>query len=198
MILRVKAWVLVMEVVVAIALGCQTSSFDSSSGELVVKCEECVCQEQWGGLAHAPNCEAQKGCPQVPCDNKTKPWCVVSNPGCRTAQGEAGSWAYCTSPTSDSLHPTISNYEAPSASTLAINGSESLVDGSSVIVIPELPKIEMMPVYVAIFFFLGSVGAFVATLIKHSKGIAAICRSVKPGSVQPTDLDAGNLHLRVY
>ena len=56
---------------------------------------ECACEETWTYSNHYSCGEPQHGCTN--CDSSDTPWCVVSNPGCSTAEelGDGRFWSSC-------------------------------------------------------------------------------------------------------
>ena len=66
----------------------------------------CFCLTNWSYLEDGyAACSAQHLCPATPCDNATRPWCMVANPGCdEEARGQEG-WAFCVPATGSQEHP---------------------------------------------------------------------------------------------
>jgi hypothetical protein len=58
--------------------------------------EDCICASEWDLSSYDPKCTNQLGCADPSCDNDPHSWCVVTKPGCATAEGNAGTWTYCT------------------------------------------------------------------------------------------------------
>lgn len=62
---------------------------------------QCVCEDQWSlegkELEQDPKCTNQHGCEAHACDGDSRPWCLVSNPGCwEEEEDDGGEWMYCT------------------------------------------------------------------------------------------------------